>query len=243
VDLTAQLFWVTGPAMQTTYGATAWNDSATASPATGTGGISFAGITGGALSIGATTHEGGGVFTLNAGSSPFVRASMIPSNFPAWSGTTVVVVAPGAVAGLAASTPSNTSVPLTWTAPSTGTAPLTYNVMRSPHGAATYTLATTSATTSATVTGLTANTAYDFQVFASNSAGTGGNSNVATATTLTVAVLPGAPTGVSAGTPTSTTVPLTWAPPTTGGAPTSYQVQYKLGTASVWTNFSPTVIA
>jgi hypothetical protein len=243
VDLTAQLFWVTSPAILATYGAGAWNDSATASPATGAGGISFAGLTGGALSIAATCEEGGAVFTLNAGSSVFTRASMIPSTFPAWSGTTVVVVKPGAVTGLAAGTPSNISVPLSWTAPSTGTAPLTYSAMQSPHGTATYTLATTSGTTSATVTGLTPNTAYDFEVFASNSAGTGGNSNVVTATTLTVAVVPGAPVGLSAGTSTATSVPLTWAPPTTGGAPTGYQVQYKLGTASIWTNFSPTVTA
>ena len=243
VDLTNQLFWVTSPAILAAYGAGSWNDSASANPATGAGGISFAGITGAALSIAATTEEGGAVFTLNAGSSTFTRAASIPSTFPAWNGTAVVAVAPGAVTSLVAGTPSNVSVPLTWAAPSTGSAPLTYNVMVSPHSAGTFTLATTSLTTSATATGLTANTAYDFEVFASNSAGTGGNSNVATATTLTVAVVPGAPAGLSAGTATTTSVPLTWAPPTSGGAPTGYQVQYKLATASTYTNFTPTVPA
>lgn len=244
VDLDANLFWVTSPAIIAAYGANAWNDSATANPATGVGGISFASLTGGAaLSIAASTDEGGAVFVLNAGSSTFTRAARIPSTFPAWSGTTVAAVAPGTVTGLVAGTPSNVSVPLTWTAPTTGSLPLTYNVLVSPHGANTFTLATTSPTTSASVTGLTANTAYDFEVFATNSAGTGGTSSLVTATTLTQAVVPGAPVGLSAGTATTTSVPLTWTPPTSGGAPTGYQVQFKLATASTWTNFTPTVVA
>jgi hypothetical protein len=238
-DLIAELFWVTGPSIIAAYGANAWNDSATANPGTGVGGIPI-GLTG-PLSIACNSEESGAVFVLNAGSSTFSRAARIPSTFPAWNGTGVVVVAPGQVTGLAAGTPSNTSVGLSWSVPATGTPPYTYNILRSAHNSGSFVNVGTSTTTAFTAAGLTASTAYDFEVYAANSAGNGATSSLVTVTTAATSTLPGAPSGVSASGATSSSMTLTWTAPTTGSAATGYQVQYKLATAGTYTNFSPTV--
>ena len=93
-------------------------------------------------------------------------------------------VAPGAPTALAAD-PGNTEVGLSWTAPaSDGGSPITdYLVEYLPSGGAwsTFTDGVSSATT-ATVTGLTNGTSYDFRVSAINDAGTGAASGTATAT-------------------------------------------------------------
>ena len=95
--------------------------------------------------------------------------------------------APGAPTGLAAGTPASTSVPLTWVAPaSNGGAAITdYVVQYKASSSGTWlTFADgTSTTASATVTGLTASTAYDFRVAAVNSVGTGSYSSTVSATT------------------------------------------------------------
>lgn len=130
VDVSAGQWWVTSPAMRSAYGSTAWNDSSSANPATGTGGVPFT-ISGPVLIV-FSTNESGGIAVLNAGSSPFAT-SFIPSSFPAWSGSNSTVTAPGQVSGLTAGAVSNTSVALSWTAPS-GTPPFTYNVLQALHG-------------------------------------------------------------------------------------------------------------
>ncbi|MFD9051380.1 chitinase [Streptomyces zaomyceticus] len=81
---------------------------------------------------------------------------------------------PAAPTGLAAGSPTSTSVPLTWSAVSGATS---YNVYRGT------TKVQTVSGTSATVTGLTASTAYTFQVSAVNSAGESAKSATVSATT------------------------------------------------------------
>ncbi|MFE1904368.1 chitinase [Streptomyces gardneri] len=81
---------------------------------------------------------------------------------------------PAAPTGLAAGSPTSTTVPLTWTAVSGATS---YNVYRGTTKVQTVT------GTSATVTGLTASTPYTFQVTAANSAGESPKSAAVTATT------------------------------------------------------------
>ncbi|WP_405862495.1 glycoside hydrolase family 18 protein [Streptomyces sp. NBC_00090] len=81
---------------------------------------------------------------------------------------------PAAPAGLAAGSPTSTTVPLTWTAVSGATS---YNVYRGTTKIQTVT------GTSATATGLTASTPYTFQVTAVNSAGESPKSAAVTATT------------------------------------------------------------
>lgn len=84
------------------------------------------------------------------------------------------VVLPAVPAGLKAGTPTSSSVPLSWTAATGATG---YNVYRG----GTKVLSATG--TSATVTGLTASTAYSFQVTATNEAGESTKSAAVSATT------------------------------------------------------------
>ncbi|MFD3661140.1 chitinase [Streptomyces sp. NPDC058659] len=81
---------------------------------------------------------------------------------------------PAAPTGLAAGSPTSTTVPLTWTAVSGATS---YNLYRGTTKIQTVT------GTSATATGLAASTAYTFQVAAVNSAGESPKSAAVTATT------------------------------------------------------------
>jgi hypothetical protein len=94
---------------------------------------------------------------------------------------------PDGVDDLATGTVASTSIPLTWTAPSNGGAAITdyiveYSSTSGVAGFATFSDGT-SASTGATVTGLTASTQYWFKVGAVNSVGTSADSNVVTATT------------------------------------------------------------
>lgn len=67
-----------------------------------------------------------------------------------------------------------------------------------------------------------------FRVVAGNTAGDGvAASSLATAVVVSSSVAPGAVTGVTAGTATSTTQPLTWTPPATGTGPITYTVAYR----------------
>lgn len=78
------------------------------------------------------------------------------------------------------------------------------------------------------------NTTYEFRVFASNETGDGTPSAV-----LTVILdVPGQPTGLTTGTPTTTAMPLTWTAPVGGAVLTDYVVQHSPAGAGTWTTFS-----
>ena len=142
--------------------------------------------------------------------------------------------APGQVTGLTASGPTASTINLSWTAPSTGGAAASYTAQcRVTGGTGWNTAASGIASTSYTVTGLAAATGYDFQVIAVNAAGNGTASAVTTATTTIAA--PGLPTGLAAGTATSTTMPLSWTAPAGGGATASYSVRWSPHAANTWT--------
>jgi hypothetical protein len=100
-------------------------------------------------------------------------------------------------------------------------------------GATGWSVAATGVTSAAyTVTGLTASTSYDFEVFAVNVAGSGTASSIASATT-TIAP-PGVPAGLTAGAATGTTVPLSWTAPASGGPVASYSVRSSPHNANTW---------
>jgi len=82
---------------------------------------------------------------------------------------------PGQVTGLAAGTPTNSSIPLTWTAPASGTV-RDYEIQYSLAGAGSWTTVTDgiSTATSGTATGLTGDTSYDLRVRATNYNSTAG---------------------------------------------------------------------
>jgi hypothetical protein len=142
--------------------------------------------------------------------------------------------APGQVTGLTAGGATTSTVNLSWAAPSTGGTAASYTAQfRVTGGTAWNTAASGIASTSCTVIGLAAATGYDFQVFAVNATGNGTASAAATATTAIAA--PGLPTGLAAGAPTSTTMPLSWTAPASGGAVASYSVRWSVHTANTWT--------
>jgi hypothetical protein len=150
--------------------------------------------------------------------------------------------APGQVTGLAASGATESSVSLTWSAPATGGTPASYTVQFRLAGAGTWsTFSTTVSTTNSTVTGLAASTAYEFQVFAVNAAGAGPASATLSASTTIAA--PGAVTGLTVGTVTSSSVALSWTAPSSGGAVAAYTVQYRVSGAGTWSDFSTTITA
>lgn len=155
---------------------------------------------------------------------------------------TAVLTEPGAPTSLVAD-PGSTQVGLVWSAPaSNGGSAITDYIVQYKLSSEPTTWTTfadgTSTTTTATVTGLTNSSSYDFRVKAVNTIGTGTASSTVTATP-TAPTVPGAPTGVGAS-PGNTQVSLSWtAPVVTGGSPiTDYKVEYKLATEpTTWTLF------
>ena len=104
-------------------------------------------------------------------------------------GTTIasVGIVPGQISGLTVNTPTSSSLSLTWLAPGVGTTPFSYTIDYRPTGATSWTIyASNIASTSASITGLSASTSYDFQVLASNALGAGTPSAVISQSTAAV---------------------------------------------------------
>lgn len=135
--------------------------------------------------------------------------------------STADTTAPSAVTGLTAGTATTTTVPLSWTAATDDVAVAGYEY--STNGT-TYT-STGSTGTTYTVTGLTANTAYTIYVRAFDAAGNRGTAASVAKTTAASAdtTAPSALTGLAAGTPTATAIPLTWTASTDNVAVTGYE--------------------
>ena len=141
-------------------------------------------------------------------------------------------------------TPASTQMVLTWTAPvDNGGASITDYIVEYKLNSEPTTWTTfadgTSASTGATVTGLTNDLSYNFRVSAVNSVGTGAVSSTATA--IPALSTPTAPQSLSATNSESGQSTLTWsAPLSDGGASiTDYVVEYKLNSEpTTWTTFS-----
>jgi predicted phage tail protein len=124
-------------------------------------------------------------------------------------------------------TVSGSTVTFTWAAPTTGGAVTSYEVeIGTAPGTSNTGIFTTTALTYTNGT-LPANTYYA-RVRARNAGGTGNASNEVSFT-IASALPPGVPSALAA-TTTSSSVTFTWAAPTSGGAPTSYDVE--IGTTS-----------
>ena len=131
--------------------------------------------------------------------------------------------------GLTTASITATSANISWTAVANATS---YAVEYKLNTAATWTVINAAqTTTTASLTGLTAGTAYNWRVRATCTAGTG---NYATANFTTTASC-GNPTGLTTSTITTTTANLAW---TAVANATNYTVEYKLNSATVWTVFS-----
>jgi hypothetical protein len=144
---------------------------------------------------------------------------------------------PGQVTGLAASSPSASSIVLNWVAPSVGGAVGTYTAQYRVTGQAAWiTAASGILALTTTIGGLTASTEYDFQVYAVNSAGNGTPSPVTNGTTTIVA--PGTPSALTAGAVTQTTAMMSWTAPSSGGPVSSYTLQYRVTGAGAWSQLA-----
>jgi hypothetical protein len=148
-------------------------------------------LSGGAVTLGTGIVTSTGSSTLPVGQAARLMAATYSAGnviFAAVSGVTTLA-APGQVTGLAVGTATQTSIALTWSVPGGG-APSSYTVQSRLSGTTTWTTASTSVIATAfTVTGLAAATAYDFEVFAVNAAGTGAASAVHTASTSAPALV------------------------------------------------------
>ncbi|GEM_PF-221011 len=158
-------------------------------------------------------------------------------------GSTSDTTAPSVPTGLAAGTPTATTVPLSWSASTDtgGSGVAGYEVYRGS------TLVGTTTTTSLTVSGLTADTAYTFTVRAKDGAGNVSAASsavsVRTAAGTGDTTAPSVPTGVTAGTATTTSVPLTWTASTdTGGSGLAGYDVYR-GTTLAGTTTTPSFTA
>jgi subtilisin family serine protease len=135
-----------------------------------------------------------------------------------------------------------TQASLSWTAPTqSGGADVTdYVVEYSSNSGSTWTVFAdgVSTSTSATVTGLTNGTTYQFRVKAVSSGGTSEASSTATA----VVGVPSAPTSLSA-TPLGLSIRLSWTAPAQNGGSviTDYVAQFSTDSGATWSTFSDSV--
>ena len=213
----------------------------------GSGGLWQVNATTAVASAGSTfTSSGiGSIETLNwipsedsTGISMYARTSTTNIARLSFSMAPVAPSAPAAPTG----TYGDGQVSLSWTAPSNGGATITdYEIDYSSDSGTTWTTFAdgTSATTSATVTGLTNGTAYTFRIRAINSAGTSASSSASTA--VTPKAVTSAPTSVT-GTFGNAQVALSWTAPSTdnGSAITDYTIQYSSNAGTSWSTFSHT---
>ena len=171
--------------------------------------------------------------------------SAIGTGLASTSSASVPVVAlPGAIASPPTATATPGQIVLNWSAPaSTGGAAITdYTIEYSTDGGATWqTYADgTSASTTATLTGLTSGASYTFKISATNSLGSGTASTVSTAAVAQPATAPGAITQTTATAGQNPgEVVLTWtAPAANGSAITDYLIEYSLDGGVTWVTFT-----
>ena len=159
-------------------------------------------------------------------------------------GTPQRVSPPGLVANLTVTgTPTGNTVVLSWSPPAGAEPPFSYTVQMRLSGAGPWsTVATDIGAPPYAVTGLTAATSYDFQVFAVNAAGAGPASLTVPAITLATAspgaVGPGQVTGLTASANPKGAVSLQWA--ALSPAPSAYVVQYRPVGSLPWATYSNT---
>jgi hypothetical protein len=155
-----------------------------------------------------------------------IRVSLLTSNGCTPGGTTTC----GTPTTLAAASITTSGATVSWAAVTGATS---YNVQYKLSSATTWTTLASS-TTSLALSGLTASTAYNYQVSAVCS-GVNGSYSVASTFTTSAAATCGTPTTLAAASITTSGATVSWAAVT--GA-TSYNVQYKLSSATTWTTLA-----
>ena len=145
---------------------------------------------------------------------------------------------PSTPTSLTVGTVSSASVDLSWSLPKGSIAATDYIIQYQVNKAKTWTTFVdgVNANKSTTITGLISGTAYNFQVAAKNKSGTSSYTSAVSATTLAAA--PDAPTSLTVGAITSSSIALSWtAPAANGAAITDYIIQSQPSGGS-WVTFS-----
>lgn len=158
----------------------------------------FVGTTAGAPQAASATATSATVTGLVNGTTytfQVVATNAVGNSAPGVSNSVTLATVPGAPTGVVASTGNAQSI-VSWSAPSSdgGAAITGYTVTPFVGSTAGTPVTVSGSTTSATVTGLTNGTTYTFQVFASNSQGSG----LATTSNAVTIGLPSSPTNVTA---------------------------------------------
>ncbi len=150
------------------------------------------------------------------------------------------LIYPGKPTSLTA-TPASTSVALSWTAPVSngGSAITDYLIEYKTSAANSWSTFSdgTSTSTSATVTGLSGSTAYDFRVSTTSATGTG--NTVSTTATTTDGTAPSISAVVA--TPSTTSVTITWTTDESSSSIVDYGLTNSYGTSTVETDTDPRV--
>ncbi len=140
---------------------------------------------------------------------------------------------PGQVIGLTTSNVTANGMSLAWSVPGAGGTTSSYTVQYRVSGTTVWSTGASGLTSTLfTVTGLLPATSYDFVVSAVNGDGTGIPSTIVTATTSLIA--PSQVTGLTAGNATSSGMSLAWSSAGSGGAASSYTVQYRVSGTTPW---------
>jgi FtsP/CotA-like multicopper oxidase with cupredoxin domain len=187
---------------------------------------------------------------LNPGSSFIFRVQALTANagngpWSSPSATSRATTIPGAPTGLIGANMTETTIALSWTAPvdNGGASIIRYIVQSSTDGGSSwsgwgYPPITSPAGTAWTWVGLTPGRSYRFRVIALNSAGYGPWSAASQAVSA-LAMVPGAPTGLTGTNATATSIALSWtAPVNNGGASIiRYIVQSSTDGGSSWSGW------
>jgi hypothetical protein len=168
----------------------------------------------------------------------YSSGSLVYATISAAGGATGV---PGSALNLTSTSVQATSITLSWQPPISGGAASAYTIQYRTSGTSAWVQAAQGqSSTSFTVTGLSLNSSYDFTVIASNSAGQGPTSNILTTTIVTNSAplsVPGQMSAITVSANSSTTATVSWMAPSSGGAATSYTIQYRVTGSGNWSGF------
>ena len=148
--------------------------------------------------------------------------------------TTGLPTAPGVPTSVSANANSESQITLRWHPPNSGGAVSSYEVQWRQGSSGSWS-SSSDDSSPVTFSSLNASTSYQFRVRASNAAGNSSWVTVSRSTHAAPVSPPGIPTNVTATANSLTQITFTWSAPTSGGAVSNYEVEYKLTSASSWT--------
>ena len=203
-------------------------------------------LSSGDVSLASPIVTAAGVGTVPAGSAAVVRSMscsletiLYASGFANSAGSAV----PGKVVNLHQTSISTSGVSVAWDAPASGPAALGYTLEIRQVGTAAWSLRGDGITeTSFAIVGLVPGLSYEVVVMANNSAGRGALSSILNVSVPVGQLAPGSVSNLSATPQSASSVSVGWSAPVSGGAPTSYTVQYRASGSNTWSHSIPNIV-